>query len=294
MKKLFAILIAVSLIFTFAACNNNSNSEETTTAPTSDETAGTTLIGSEADTSTEPSSESTTGGEIPSAQETTTALTEQTTLAADPAQWTDEEIIEFYKSAATKTHPKVQHSQTMTMDSLVIGEGGGVGGFFIDSIAIPAINAVLEKNSATFDGITGGYKDLVVSDAKSIKAYKSGNYTVIEMTMKEQTDGKHGHNMSGTVGHAITVLGDVSVAVAEFPQFKIDTENADIKIHYNNATVKVKINQNGLIEKGTWDYTASVSIKNLGLNFKDATTKDLVVKKASADIGYNIVLGGGF
>lgn len=294
MKKLLAILVVLSLIFTFAACSNNSNNEETTTAPASDETAETTLIGSEADTSTEPSSETTTEGEIPSGQETTTALTEQTTLAADPSQWTDEEIIEFYKAAAIKTHPKVQHSQTMTMDSLVIGEGGGVGGFFIDSIAIPAINTVLEKNSTTIDGITGGYKDLVVSDAKSIKAYKSGNYTIIEMTMKEQTDGKHGHNMSGTVGHAITVLGDVSVAVAEFPQFKIDTENADIKIHYNNATVKVKINQNGLIEKGTWDYTASVSIKNLGLNFKDATTKDLVVKKASADIGYNIVLGGGF
>lgn len=294
MKKTLAILVAASMIFAFAACNNSSE-DETTTVPTSTEAVETTtLLGSEADTSTEPSSETTTAVEAPSGQETTTVLAEQTTLAADPSQWTDEEIIEFYKAAAIKTHPKVQHSQTMTMDSLVIGEGGGVGGFFVDSIAIPAINAVLEKNSDTFDGITGGYKDLVVSDAKSIKAYKSGNYTIIEMTMKDQTDGKHGHNMSGTVGHAITVLGDISVAVAEFPQFKIDTENADIKIHYNNATVKVKIDQNGLIERGTWDYTASVSIKNLALNFKDAKTKDLVVKKASADIGYNIVLGGGF
>ncbi|MBO5858858.1 MAG: hypothetical protein J6R20_03700, partial [Clostridia bacterium] len=93
---------------------------------------------------------------------------------------------------------------------------------------------------------------------------------------------------------AITVLGDVSVAVAEFPQFKIDTDNADIKIHYNNATVKVKINQNGIIEKGTWEYVSSVDIKNLALNFKDGKLNDLVIKKAKADVNYKIVLGGEF
>ena len=293
MKKIIALLLAVAMLVTFAACNKNGGEDiTTTTLSESDNVSETQAVETTvADLTTEPASENITAD---SSETTTAAESTTAALSDDPSKWTDEEIIEFYKAAAIKTHPKVQHSQTMTMDSLVIGEGGGVGGFFIDSIAVPAINGVLKKNSTTFDGITGGYKDLVVSDAKSIKAYKSGNYTVIEMTMKEQTDGKHGHNMSGTVGHAITVLGDVSIAVAEFPQFKIDTDNADIKIYYNNATVKVKINQNGMIEKGTWEYTASVSIKNLALNFKDATTKDLVVKKASADIGYNIVLGGGF
>ncbi len=293
MKKIIALLLAAAMLVAFAACNKNSGEDTTTTTLSESDNVSETQAAETtvADLTTEPASENTT---VDSSE--TTAAAETTTVAPsdDPSKWTDEEIIAFYKAAATKTHPKVQHSQTMTLDSIVIGEGGGVGGFFLDKVAVPAINGVLQKNSATFDGITGGYKDLVASDAKSIKAYKSGNYTVIEMTMKDQTDGKHGHNMSGTVGHAITVLGDVSVAVAEFPQFKIDTENADIKIHYNNATVKVKINQNGMIEKGTWEYTASVSIKNLALNFKDATTKDLVVKKAAADIGYNIVLGGGF
>ena len=286
MKKIIALLLAAAMLVAFAACNKNSGEDTTTTTLSESDNVSETQAAETtvADLTTEPASENTT---VDSSE--TTAAAETTTVAPsdDPSKWTDEEIIAFYKAAATKTHPKVQHSQTMTMDSLVIGEGGGVGGFVLDKVAVPAINAVLQKNSATFDGITGGYKDLVASDAKSIKAYKSGNYTVIEMTMKDQTDGKHGHNMSGTVGHAITVLGDVSVAVAEFPQFEIDTENADIKIHYNNATVKVKINQNGMIEKGTWDYTASVSIKNLDIS-------GLMVKKASADIGYNIVLGGGF
>lgn len=288
MKKIIAVLSALAMVFAFAACNKNDNKP--------DETKPTETVSQQETPSENNGEPSTNGGSevvTPSGNQSEIA-TEPVSLPDDPSQWTDEQIIEFYKAAAVKSHPTAKHSQTMTLGSLVIGEGGGVGGFFIDKVAMPAINGVLKKNSTDFDGITGGYKDLVVTDAKSLKAYKSGNYTVIEMTMKDQIDGKHGHNMSGTVGHAITVLGDISVAVAEFPQFKIDTDNADIKIHYNSATVKVKINQNGVIEKGTWKYVASVDIKNLGLNFKDATTKDLVVKKANADINYDIVLGGGF
>lgn len=288
MKKIIAVLSALAMVFAFAACNKNDNKPE--------ETKPTETVSQQETPSENNDAPSTNGsGEtVTSSENQSEPASELVSLPDDPSQWTDEQIIEFYKAAAVKSHPNAKHSQTMTLGSLVIGEGGGVGGFFIDKVAMPAINGVLKKNSTDFDGITGGYKDLVVTDAKSLKAYKSGNYTVIEMTMKDQIDGKHGHNMSGTVGHAITVLGDVSVAVAEFPQFKIDTDNADIKIHYNSATVKVKINQNGVIEKGTWKYVASVDIRNLGLNFKDATTKDLVVKKANADINYDIVLGGGF
>lgn len=282
MKKIVALLTVFAMIFVFASCNNDNNKPEETQTTASAEQQET----APSENNSEPVTND--NGEIPTNAETQSeAASEAVSLSEDPSQWTDEEIIAFYKAAAAKSHPTAKHSQTMTLDDLVIGEGGGVGGFFIDKVALPAINSVLKKNSTSFDGITGGHQDLVVTDAKSLKAYKSGNYTVIEMTMKDQIDGKHGHNMSGTVGHAITVLGDVSVAVAEFPQFDIDTDNADIKIHYNNATVKVRINQNGIIEKGTWEYVASVDIKNLDIS-------GLMVKKAAADIGYNIVLGGGF
>lgn len=287
MKKLIAILLAFSMLFAFAACKDNTSDETVTTTSSTVEIVETTSQPEE--TSAVVPSENTDVTE----ESTTAAETTTVPVSDDPSEWTNEEIIEFYKAAATKTHPHVQHHQTMTLDELVVGEEGGMLSFFLN-IAKPAINSVLEKNSATFDGITGGYQNLAVSDAKTIKAYKSGGYTVIEMTLKEQNDGKHGHNMSGTVGHAITVLGDVSVAVAEFPQFKIDTDNADIKIKYHDAFVKVKINSNGIIEKGTWEYIAGVDIKNLGLNFKDAKTNDLIVKKATAEIGYNIVVNGGF
>ncbi len=285
MKKIIALLIVFAMVFAFASCNNDKKPEETQTTTVEQDTPS--------GNSNEPSTNNN-GETVTSAENQSEPSSELASLPDDPSQWTDEQIIEFYKAAATKSHPTAKHSQTMSLGSLVLGEGGGAIGFLFDKVAMPAINSALKKNSTDFDGITGGYKDLVVTDAKSLKAYKQGNYTVIEMTMKDQIDGKHGHNMSGTVGHAITVLGDVSVAVAEFPQFKIDTDNADIKIHYNNATVKVKINQNGIIEKGTWEYITSVDIKNLALNFKDGKLNDLVIKKASADINYKIVLGGGF
>ena len=286
MKKIIALLTVFAMVFAFAACNNDKKPEETQTTTVEQQ-------GNLSENSGEISNEAN-GENVNPSENQSEVATELVSLPDDPSQWTDEQIIEFYKAAAAKSHPTAKHSQTMSLGSLVLGEGGGAIGFLFDKVAMPAINSALKKNSTDFDGITGGYKDLVVTDAKSVKAYKQGNYTIVEMTMKDQIDGKHGHNMSGTVGHAITVLGDVSVAVAEFPQFKIDTDNADIKIHYNNATVKVRINQNGIIEKGTWEYVSSVDIQNLALNFKDGKLNDLVIKKAKADVNYKIVLGGGF
>ena len=119
------------------------------------------------------------------------------------------------------------------------------------------------------------------------KAYKEGKYTVIEMTMVEQTDGLYGEPQDGTVGHAINVLGNVATAVAEFPQFDIKYEEADIKIHYANPTVKVRIDENGIVEKGTWQYNAQIDIKHLAIG-------SVMIDKAEAEIIYTIVVGGGF
>lgn len=213
-------------------------------------------------------------------------LTPDATLSDDPSQWTKEQIVNFYKQSAAKSHATAESSQTMTMPKMVVNDGDGALGFFIDLVT-PVINTVLEKQATTYGGITGGYNNLVASDVASAKAYKEGNYTVIEMTMVEQTDGLYGDAQSGTVGHAINVLGNVATAVAEFPDFNIAYEDADIKIHYANPTVKVKINENGIIEKGTWQYTAEIDIKHLQI-------ESVMVDTAEAEIIYTIVVGGGF
>ena len=217
-------------------------------------------------------------------QETPQDEVDENKISDNPADWSKEQIVYMYKQAATKSHDTAESSQTMAMPVLEV-EGGALG-FFL-SIAKPAINAVLEKQTTTYGGITGGYQKLVPSDVESAKAYKEGNYTVIEMRMVEQTDGLYGDPQEGTVGHAINVLGNVATAVEQFPQFDIKYKEADIKIHYADPVVKVRINENGMIEKGTWSYMSEIDIKHLAIG-------SVMVDKAYAEIEYVIVVGGGF
>lgn len=284
MKKIVALLLTFIMLVLFASCNNespdpaptekNDSYSETQSPAVSDvannaETTGEILLETSANTS-----------------EPTAGIPTVPADEADPSKWTDEQIIEFYKKAADKTNPTAKSTQVMVLEELIINDGDGALGFFL-KILEPAIASVIEKNALEFDGITGGFGALSTSDAKSIKAYKSGEYTVVEMTMKDQTDDIHADQYAGTVGHAITVLGDISRVLAEFPQFDVDVENADIAIHYVNATLKVKINENGIIEKGTWKYTCDPEIKNLDIS-------GIVIKKADAKIDYIITVGGGF
>lgn len=213
-------------------------------------------------------------------------LTPDKDLADDPTKWSKEQIVQFYKQSAAKSHAGAESSQKMELTNMVVNNGSGALGGFI-ALVKPVINTVVAKQELTFEGITGGYNNLVASDVASAKAYKEGNYTVIEMTMVEQTDGLYGDPQEGTVGHAISVLGNVATAVAEFPDFNIAYEDADIKIHYANPTVKVRINENGIIEKGTWKYDTQIDIKHLQI-------ESVMVDTAEAEIIYTIVVGGGF
>lgn len=207
-------------------------------------------------------------------------------LSDNPADWSKEQVTEFYKKAAAKSHNGAVSSQTMSMPKLIVNDGSGAMNTFVN-FAKPVINKVLEKNTTTFDGITGGHDKLVASDIEKYRAYKEGDYTIIELKMVEQTDGVYGEPTEGTVGHAISVLGNVATAAAEFPDFDIKFEEADIKIVYANPIVRVRINKNGVIEKGTWSYKSKVYIRHLQIN-------TLMVDKADAEIDYAITVGGGF
>ncbi len=287
MKKLLYLLTAAIMVFTFTACGNENKPEEQTTAQ--QEEFSEELSDVVNSSTTLPENESTSENEIevtnPVEEESST---EEEIVDTDPAKWTDEQIIEYYKAAAAKTHPHVKSVQTMTLKELEVNEGDGLLGTLVEMIT-PFFVSALEKNSIEIDGITGGYSNLKVSDAKSIKAYKGGNYTVIEMTMKEQTDGKYADQFSGTVGHAITVLGDISVVEKELPQFDIGLDEADISLTYKNPILRVKIDENGIIESGEWSYTVFVKIANLRV---DAVRIPLgaTVKTGYGSVDYRIVL----
>ena len=288
MKKFFSLLLAAVMIFTLAACGGEKSPEEQTTEQVQVNEELTDTVGTD---STAPSeTEAATEGEAETTElnEEESSTEEATVLDADPANWTDEQIVSVYKAAARKTHPHVTSVHTMTMTELVVNDGDGWIGNLVDMIT-PFFIKALEKNSTEVEGITGGFENLTVSDAKSIKAYKSGKYTVIEMTMKEQTDGLHGDKYSGTVGHAISVVGDISVVEKEFPQFDIGFEESDITLRYQNPKLKVKINESGMIESGEWSYTVFVNLKNLRIDAKKVPI-GATVKTGYGSVDYKIVL----
>ncbi len=207
-------------------------------------------------------------------------------LPKNPAEWTKAEIVNYYKMAANKS-TGVKSVQKMTMDNgMNVKLNNGALEFLI-GLAEPIIKAALKANSTEFDGITGGYNDLVPSDIKSAKAYKEGNYTIIEMTPVEQTDDAYGDTFKGTTGHAISVVGNIAVVADNFPDWTINFKDAFVQLKYINPQLKVKINDKGVIEKGTWSYVVGVTVKGLQI-------EKVIIENATTEINYVITTGGGF
>lgn len=289
MKKLTAILLAFALLFALASCNNNQKDNGADAEIVTD-TNGEAVTDNNGEFVTETITDSATDTTETTAEETTEVPV--SVPSDDPSEWTDEEIVEFYKAAAIKSKTKVKSQQKMVMTEMVVNDGDGFLGKLVEMIT-PFLISALEDSSTEFDGITGGYEKLELSDAKSVKAYKSGEYTVVEMTMKEQVDGAHGDLHSGTVGHAISVVGDLKVVEEALPNFEIRFDEADIKLHYKNPKLKVKINKDGIIEKGTWTYQVYITVANLYVGGRRLPLS-ATVKSGYGTVDYIITVGGGF
>ncbi len=266
MKKLISLLLLAVMLVAFTSCKNKE--EQATEAPKNTQT-----------------------NEVSSSVNNENPVIEEefTVSETDPSEWSEEEVIEFYKASAARSQSKVKSVQKMTLKKLSVNDGDGALGKFVDFVT-PFFISALEKNSTEFDGITGGYDKLQLSDAKSVKAYKEGKYTVVEITLKEQTDGIHADSNSGSVGHAISVVGDISVVEKELPQFKIGFDKADISLKYSNPKLKVKINNEGIIESGVWSYTVCINVKNLRVDARKVPV-GATVDKGYGEVDYIITVG---
>lgn len=229
-------------------------------------------------------------GENPSGDNTTPdnqkPSTPQRELPEDPKEWTKEEIVKFYRESAQKS-TGVKSIQNMSMNNGMNVKLNNSAIEFVIGLAEPIIKLALKNNSIEFDGITGGYNSLVPSDVQSAKAYKDGDYTVVEMVMVEQTDDAYGDTYKGTVGHGISVVGNIAVVADNFPDWTINFKDAFVELKYVNPVVKVRINKNGVIEKGTWSYVVNVHVKDLQI-------ENVVVEDATTVIDYVVKTGGGF
>lgn len=288
MKKAIAILLALSVVFAFASCKKEINSDDVKTELVTD-SKGEAVTDTEGEYVTEIVS-GTQSGEETTAESTTLAAV--TLPSDDPSTWTDEQIVEFYKAAAIRSKTKVKSSEYKNLNKMVVNDGDGLLGGFVKMVT-PILVSALEDSQVEFDGITGGYENLEVSDAQSIKAYKSGEYTVVEMTMKEQVDGAHGDRYSGTVGHAISVVGDMKEVEEALPILEIRFDDAEIKLHYQNPKLKVKIGKDGTIEKGTWEYQIYITVANLYVGGRRLPLS-ATVESAYGVVDYKITVGGGF
>lgn len=295
MKKITAILMTLLMLFAFASCNSKEPQTENKTEIVTDN-AGEAVTDASGETVTKLVEEKTEENSAAVTEGTTapeTTLAPVTAPSADPSEWTNEEIVEFYKAAAIRSKTKVKSTEYKNLEEMVVNDGDGLLGKLVEW-STPFLIKALEDSQVEFDGITGGYEKLEVADAKSVKAYKSGEYTVIEMTMKEQTDGMHGDRYGGTVGHAISVVGDISSveeALAEW--FDIDFENAKITLRYTEPTLRVRINKDGIIEKGTWSYVIKIDVSNLHVAAVRLPI-EAMVDSAYGTVGYVITVGGGF
>ena len=279
-KKLSVVILSCAVMVSFAACRNDVDKEvssQTDISLSESDTAAVETKVSEVEVS-----------------ECVTDLTEENSVTAEetsenednPESWSADKIAEVYKAAATKTHKSVKSQHKIELKSISVNDGQYEGLFdFITSV----MSKLLANNSEDKDGITGGYTELTADDIKSAKAYKSGNNTVVEMVMKEQVSGAREDALSGSVGHAITAVGDIGVVTKQITDLGIPLEIGDsnAKIYYTNPTVKVVISPDGKILNGTWQYTVEIKLSNYRAFGK-------TVEKTSVIMDNTLTVNGGF
>lgn len=278
-KKITALLICFALLLSFSACKEDKNdipTEESTTFATEEKTE---IVDVEKDDDIV--------DEVPLENaEETTANESTTVLHNDPSAWSKAEIAEFYKNAAKKSNAKTKSEQVITLADISINNGQFESGM---KVVKSIIGTFLNKNSTEIDGITGGYANLNEADIKTAKAYKIGNNTAIEMVMNNQTDGAKGDALAGSVGHVVSVIGDITVVTTQLQDMglPIEISEKDTKIYYTNAVVKVIIDPNGNIVKGTWRYTVDINLNNYHVAGTKIDTTSVVMDNV-------ITVNGGF
>lgn len=264
-KRLLVVAVTLSVIFTLTACKlgkTDSGTPESTT-DFNNSVNQNVYQNTEAtafDTVETNNKETSGSSAVPSTNSSSGSTTADTN--DDPADWSKEKIVEEYKKAATKSNENTTSTMKITLKDISVNNGEYDKAM---SMVKPIIGKFIESSSTENAGITGGFYDLVPQDVSSAKAYKSGNNTVIELTMYEQTSGPKEDANSGSVGHAITAVGDISVVVSSLSDMGLPLElsEQDTVIYYTNPNVKVVIDENGEIVSGTWSYTVEICMNNM-------------------------------
>lgn len=279
MKKFILLLFSLLLIVSFTSCSEKDNNIPTET----------TTINYTESVSSDTQNLTTQLNETTTFKQSTVITTQPQTEISTQQQWTTAMIIDAYRKAATNTHSTAKLQQEITLTDISINNGEGAVNSVLKLIR-PIISSVVSGSSTEIDGITGGYTQLIESDLKSAEAYTNGSKTIIKMIPKDQTDSSIVSEHNGTVGHLISVVGDNISGV--FDQMSssglpIEISKENISAIYVSPSVNVAVNENGLIENGTWKYTVTITLSD----FKVSGT---TVNNASVTMENVLTFNGGF
>ncbi len=255
LKRILSVTLSLVIIFVLTSCQKNQEINESETASNTievSEKASEELTSAVANNeSTSPSS----SAESPSESASATELTD------DPSLWSKVQIVEAYKNAAKKSDSFIKCKQSIELTEISINNGQYSG---VIDFVMPIMSKLLANNSSETDGITGGYANLTEADVANAKVYKSGENTVIELIMVEQTDGAVSDANSGSVGHAISTVGDITVVANQLKDLglPIEISKENTAIYYTKPTVKVTVDKDGKIVEGSWSYTVDIRLKD--------------------------------
>ncbi len=300
MKKLLALLMAVLMLVSFAACGGNGGEDETTTAPevTTEAPVNGEDVTEAPEAEDETEAEEVTEEDETEAEEATeegeTEAEEETKKEDKPSkepatkkpakeegpkpvsQWSKQEILDYYNKAVVATDEKAPQGAS----KMVLGNGGkitadgAIGGLL--NVASPIIDSALKRNSSPTSNIPG-YGEIKMSDLKSIKATEKNGVITVEIVSKEQTDGPSADGSAGPVGRVLGTLGDIEGALKELSA-TISRGRETVSLTYTDVTVKAEINaKTGIIESGRWHYLVNILVKDADIKISiiSATIKNL-------------------
>ncbi len=293
MKKLLALLMALALTFSFAACGKKEPVEVTTKPIVVNEEDKVnaddfkTTVPAETTTAVEVVTDES-GEEVTdeSGEAVTEVVTEKTTTLAEKPikEWTKAEMLYAYNEAVKKTDPKAPTGQsTMKLAGGITGDGA-IGSIL--EVLSPAAEKALAKNSTPTNFIPG-YGELKGEDLKSIKVTDNGKTYIVEMTVKSQTDGPDADDKAGPVGRAIGTLGSIEGALKELgASFKSGRET--VALTYDDVSVRAEIDKaSGLIVHGQWHYVVKVLVGDAKASISILTAN---LKNLRANIDYTVVI----
>ena len=150
-KRAFSILISALMLISLCSCGDGDSSDTV-------KESSTLAIAEESESYTEEITDTTENTD--NTQVSASVVSE---IFDDPADWSKEQIVEIYKAAAEKSNATAVSDQKITLTSISVNNGQYEGLF---DFITPIMSKLLANNSKQKDGITGGFRNLTVSDVK--------------------------------------------------------------------------------------------------------------------------------